>query len=149
MFSLTVMMFIATVLSLVTALAVAYLLYKIRLMNGSVISTEGLVSDLLADVTRNMQHLSLLSHELALPGPLPLLRGWAASPDVLLLVVRQIVNDRLQTVVELGSGASTVILARALKKRQWSGARDRPRCRVRAEHPDSSRSIWTRGMGGS
>jgi predicted O-methyltransferase YrrM len=48
--------------------------------------------------------------------PLPALRGWAMSPDSLLPLVLTVVEARPRHVVELGSGASTVVLAYALRK---------------------------------
>ena len=44
--------------------------------------------------------------------PLPILRGWAASPDFLLEVCRHALRARPQTIIECGSGASTLALAR-------------------------------------
>lgn len=48
--------------------------------------------------------------------PLPTLRGWAASPDFLLETVREVNRLRPDTVLETGSGASTVIIGLYLKK---------------------------------
>src|SRR3990170_4022847 len=48
-------------------------------------------------------------------GPTPPLRGWAASPDVLKLLVDEVVERRPTTIVECGSGASTVWLAMAIR----------------------------------
>ncbi|MBB6172654.1 hypothetical protein HNR23_002714 [Nocardiopsis mwathae] len=51
------------------------------------------------------------------PGPfMPPLRGWAASPDVLRLLVRLIDERRPELVVECGSGSSSVWLGYALRK---------------------------------
>ncbi|MFB8763383.1 class I SAM-dependent methyltransferase [Nocardiopsis alba] len=47
---------------------------------------------------------------------MPPLRGWAASPDVLRLLVRIIERDRPALVVECGSGASSVWIGYALRK---------------------------------
>jgi predicted O-methyltransferase YrrM len=48
--------------------------------------------------------------------PLPYPGGWAASTDLLLELVQQILARRPQLVVELGSGLSTLIIAAALKR---------------------------------
>ena len=48
-------------------------------------------------------------------GPTPRLRGWAASPDILKLLVDDVVMRRPTTIVECGSGASTVWLAMAVR----------------------------------
>lgn len=47
---------------------------------------------------------------------MPPLRGWAASPDVLRLLVRLIDRDRPELVVECGSGASSVWIGYALRR---------------------------------
>ncbi|RCV52648.1 methyltransferase [Marinitenerispora sediminis] len=47
---------------------------------------------------------------------MPALRGWAASPDVLCLLVEKIRERRPGLVVECGSGASSVWLGHALRR---------------------------------
>ncbi|MGW9555293.1 class I SAM-dependent methyltransferase [Nocardiopsis sp. NPDC055551] len=47
---------------------------------------------------------------------MPPLRGWAASPDVLRVLVRVIDRDRPELVVECGSGSSSVWIGYALRK---------------------------------
>ncbi|PWV58040.1 class I SAM-dependent methyltransferase [Nocardiopsis sp. L17-MgMaSL7] len=47
---------------------------------------------------------------------MPALRGWAASPDVLRLLVRLIDRQRPELVVECGSGASSVWIGYALRR---------------------------------
>ncbi len=55
--------------------------------------------------------------EYARPGPfMPALRGWAASPDVLRLVVATLRANPPKLVVECGSGASSVWLGYALRR---------------------------------
>lgn len=53
---------------------------------------------------------------LPLNAPWPYPGGWAASSDLLLELVQQILSRRPQLVVELGSGLSTLIIAAALKR---------------------------------
>ncbi|WP_250562432.1 class I SAM-dependent methyltransferase [Sphaerisporangium fuscum] len=48
--------------------------------------------------------------------PLPRLRGWAASPDVLRLLIERIAVDRPGLVVECGSGSSSVWLGYAVQR---------------------------------
>lgn len=48
--------------------------------------------------------------------PLPRTRGWAASPDYLRLVYKQIRKKESSLVVELGSGSSTIVGGYALRK---------------------------------
>lgn len=55
--------------------------------------------------------------EFVRPGPfMPALRDWAASPDVLCLLVEQIRRREPKLVVECGSGASSVWLGYALRR---------------------------------
>lgn len=54
-------------------------------------------------------------------GPLPPSRGWAVSPDLLLHLTSLIKERQPHTVVELGSGLSTVWLAYALENAGGSG----------------------------
>lgn len=75
-----------------------------------------------ADVSashREFQHLfaqvqSLLALErlLQLTRPLPPLRGWAGSPDMLLHVAERVLDGKPGVVLECSSGASTVVAAR-------------------------------------
>lgn len=53
---------------------------------------------------------------LEVPPFMPPLRGWAASPDVLRLLVEAIRDHRPELVVECGSGASSVWLGYALRR---------------------------------
>lgn len=48
-------------------------------------------------------------------GPTPALRGWAASPDVIVFLTRELRRTRPSVVVECGSGASTVWMAMAAR----------------------------------
>lgn len=44
--------------------------------------------------------------------PLPLLRGWAGSPDLLLTLAQHALKHRPRAVLECSSGSTTVVLAR-------------------------------------
>lgn len=57
-----------------------------------------------------------LKCKLNLSERLPPLRGWAASPDVLLKLHTHIMSSRPSIVVECGSGASTLVIADALSQ---------------------------------
>lgn len=63
-----------------------------------------------------VESLSWLQRRLTIKGQLPPLRGWAASPDVLLLLHTHIGTSRPQVIVEFGSGASTLVIADALRQ---------------------------------
>ncbi|WP_444882600.1 class I SAM-dependent methyltransferase [Microbulbifer sp. PSTR4-B] len=63
-----------------------------------------------------LESLSWLQRRLSIKGQLPPLRGWAASPDVLLHLHTHIMASRPNLVVEFGSGASTLVIADALRQ---------------------------------
>lgn len=67
------------------------------------------------DTARQSELLQLLRYEIDLKYPLPPTRGWAASPDFLLLVARHAIVARPQVIVECGSGVSTIVLAQCCK----------------------------------
>lgn len=61
---------------------------------------------------RQLENLEALRSELNFSKSLPVTRGWAASPDFLHLLSRYVVAQRPSTIVECGSGSTTVVLAR-------------------------------------
>lgn len=63
-----------------------------------------------------LESLSWLQCRLAIKGQLPPLRGWATSPDVLLRLHSHIMSCQPKVVVEFGSGASTLVIADALRQ---------------------------------
>jgi hypothetical protein len=63
-----------------------------------------------------LESLSWLQRRLAIKGQLPPLRGWATSPDVLLRLHTYIMATHPRLVVEFGSGASTLVIADALRQ---------------------------------
>ncbi|RCG30409.1 class I SAM-dependent methyltransferase [Sphaerisporangium album] len=76
-------------------------------------------SELSGAVRQNYAQLEALIDVRALlqpRAPMPRLRGWAASPDVLRLLVERIAVDHAKIVVECGSGASTVWLGYAAQR---------------------------------
>lgn len=91
----------------------------------TVTNIEKSVKAAVADINKNAektafnefrQHVALdtLQQLLKFDLPLPATRGWAASPDFLLHLYQHIITHRPKTVVELGSGVSTVVAAAAL-----------------------------------
>ncbi|HZD26111.1 MAG TPA: class I SAM-dependent methyltransferase [Alphaproteobacteria bacterium] len=102
-------------LTAVACLLATYLVYKLRQMHVTLYGAHFRLGKLSTDITQNLQRIEQLSHELRLPGPLPLLRGWAASPDVLLVLTRHVRRASPEVVVECGSGVSTIVLAQAAR----------------------------------
>jgi hypothetical protein len=96
----------------------AFTLYKVKKIH---LATYRLTED--ARIVRNetlalfsqLQALLALERRLVLPKALPATRGWAGSPDFLLVVLETILSRRPTTVLECSSGVSTLVAARALQ----------------------------------
>jgi predicted O-methyltransferase YrrM len=65
---------------------------------------------------RQLEALQSLSAVLPTSDVLPATRGWAASPDLLMVLVDLVIAERPSIVVECGSGASTLWLALAMRR---------------------------------
>ena len=65
---------------------------------------------------RQLEALQNLSAVLPAGEVLPATRGWAASPDLLMVLVDLVITERPSLVVECGSGASTLWLALAMRR---------------------------------
>lgn len=72
-------------------------------------------------VFAQLEALLWLRDMLDLDRPLPPTRGWAASPDLLLEVVKHIHDAQPEQIVEMGSGTSSVVIAASLRK--WGNGR--------------------------
>lgn len=63
-----------------------------------------------------LESLSWLQRQMNIKYALPPLRGWAASPDLLVQLHTHILINKPKVVVEFGSGISTVVIADALQQ---------------------------------
>ena len=70
----------------------------------------------LNDALLQVESLVWLESTLGLTVPLPPTRGWAASPDILVELVRLIAMRQPRVVCEVGSGVSTIVMAAALRR---------------------------------
>jgi hypothetical protein len=70
---------------------------------------------------RQLEALQNLSAVLPATDVLPATRGWAASPDLLAVLVDLVITQRPSLVVECGSGASTLWLALAMRRFEVNG----------------------------
>ena len=70
---------------------------------------------------RQLEALQNLNAVLQATDVLPATRGWAASPDLLLVLIDLMISERPSLVVECGSGASTLWLALAMRRFQIDG----------------------------
>jgi len=83
---------------------------------GAVRRIESRLGTELKQTFRQVEAIQNLSAILPTSDVLPATRGWAASPDLLLVLVDQVIAQRPSLVVECGSGASTLWLALALRR---------------------------------
>lgn len=70
-----------------------------------------LVDDHISE-TQGLVQLSSYNHTY----PMPFGGGWALTPDAAVVLAREIALNRPHTIVELGSGVSTVLIGRMLKQ---------------------------------
>jgi len=92
---------------------------KTKLLQASNDSAVKFARDLVIVQNRlyaQLESLSWLQIRLAIKGQLPPLRGWTASPDVLLRLHTHIMATQPRVVMEFGSGASTIVIADALRQ---------------------------------
>lgn len=102
-------MILATVL--INIVISAYTLYKVRKVHLASYTIEQNTTEACQIFSQIQAYHDLLS--LIQPQkPLPPLRGWAASPDFLLLIASHTLSTKPKTLLECSSGASTIVLAR-------------------------------------
>jgi predicted O-methyltransferase YrrM len=94
-------------------LALVVVLY--RRIRRKQFDSEDRVVEQLNTVYTQVEALLALRGALALNDPLPATRGWAASPDFLVHLVREARTRQPQVIVECSSGTSTVVLARMVQ----------------------------------
>jgi len=82
---------------------------------------EGDIKKEIKQTFRQLEALQNLSAVLPANDVLPASRGWAASPDLLAVLVDLIISARPSLVVECGSGASTLWLALAMRRFEIDG----------------------------
>jgi predicted O-methyltransferase YrrM len=83
---------------------------------GTVRRIESRLGPELKQTFRQVEAIQNLSAILPTSDVLPATRGWAASPDLLLVLVDQVITQRPSLIMECGSGASTLWLALALRR---------------------------------
>lgn len=88
---------------------------RVRQVASSVDSADLAVRRRFDALYTQLEALSHLETILGDEPPLPPLRGWALSPDAALHLVHTVIERRPATIVELGSGTSSVLLGRAVR----------------------------------
>lgn len=98
-------------------------------LDRSIAATDWQVRKLGPDLLTDIQAMRQLFDRLSTDAPLPPVSGWALNPSGLLLLVDTIERSRATTIVECGSGTSTVWMALALRNlgrgRIWSFDHDK------------------------
>ena len=108
----------------VTLLTLAYVVRSLRALhrkmnrNADRVSRElsgqmSRIKDEIGHTYHQVEALEQLLPKLKLKAPLPASRGWAASPDFLLELAHLTQKIRPKLTVELGSGTSTLVLAKS------------------------------------
>jgi predicted O-methyltransferase YrrM len=70
---------------------------------------------------RQLEAFQNLNAVLPATDVLPATRGWAASPDLLLVLIDLVISERPSLIMECGSGASTLWLALAMRRFEIDG----------------------------
>jgi len=118
-------MFSASIL-LVTLLLLALSIYQIRILKRinakliKLVSSERDARRIAKEIEassrenyRQGEFYSQLLRLLDLDAPIPSTRSWAASPDVLLTLLHHAKQSNPKTILDLGSGMSTLVLAKS------------------------------------
>jgi len=84
---------------------------RAQVVDGAAQAVPGGSNAGLLTITHQTQALVNLFALARVERPVPLMGGWAASPDVVLLLVNELLETRPRLVVECGSGVSTLWLA--------------------------------------
>jgi predicted O-methyltransferase YrrM len=104
-------------------LGVIYQIRLLRRMNGSLIKLVSPERDVRRiakaqkeaswEHYRQSEYYAQLIRLLDLKAPIPATRSWAASPDVLLTLLHHAKQSNPKTILDLGSGMSTLVLAKS------------------------------------
>ena len=115
MINYTYIYLLPTILLLIISL---YSIYKIRKIHLATYSLQEDVSASRREIEvlfSQIQALLALERKLMLSEALPAMRGWAGSPDFLLVVADEVLDRKPSCVMECSSGISTLVVARCLQ----------------------------------
>lgn len=111
-----VILFLLTIILFGLCLLILHKVRRIHLMQYALQQElEQKLPEYLNRTYQQIQAFIDLNRLLQLTYPLPSLRGWAASPDFLLLLAEHVFQKKPRFIVECSSGASTVVLAQCAK----------------------------------
>ena len=89
-----------------------FLIHKVRRVNKILYQIDKESTKRTDNIFRQLEALEGIYVDLQLKRSLPATRNWAASPDFLMQLVRYALDSISEVLVECGSGASTIVLAR-------------------------------------
>lgn len=89
---------------------------RVHLATFKILHDTNRIHEETASLFTQTQALLALERKLGLAEALPPLRGWAGSPDFLLVVANEVHERKPLTTLECSSGASTVVIARCLQQ---------------------------------
>ncbi len=93
----------------------------VRRVGADIEGTKKEIKKEIKQTFRQLEALQNLSAVLPANDVVPATRGWAASPDLLVVLVDLVISERPSLVVECGSGASTLWLALAMRRFKIDG----------------------------
>lgn len=105
------MEYLMLLLMLLILVVLALLFHKVRRIHLATFRLNK-ASDETFALFRQFQAYDGLMRLISPPQPLPLLRGWAASPDLLLTLAKHVLKHKPTAILECSSGSSTVVMAR-------------------------------------
>ena len=100
---------------LVVSLVTLYKVRKIRIAIYPLLANVAATRTEAEGLFGQFHALLALDRKLALPQELPPMRGWAGSPDFLLVVANEILRRKPACVLECSSGVSSIVIARCLQ----------------------------------
>lgn len=118
------MEYIQTLLLLACCAGIFYCVRMLRALHGKVSTSTSKLSQTMSEQKNQSQHayrqieaFTQLMALLKFTAPIPPTRGWVASPDLLLSITEIIQTHKPRLAVELGSGVSTLVIAKAGAKK--------------------------------
>lgn len=109
------LMILALLCIITTIVVVLHKIRKIHLATYTLLNDSVHIRQETSALFAQMQALLALERKLNMAEALPPMRGWAGSPDFLLVVADEVLVRKPQTVMECSSGVSTLVVARCLQ----------------------------------
>jgi len=105
-------------LLLLILLACLLIIHKVRKLHLMSFKHDAILDEIRLEAKHlfsQLQAYAMLDKRISLGRSLPPMRGWAASPDILLAIAEYALDEKPMTCMECSSGISTVVLARCMQ----------------------------------